>query len=769
MNKPAPEQLKSIPKWVAWKYVKRGGKPTKPPVSPHTGRLASISTPADWGTYDQAVARAQRDGLAGVGFVLTSDDGLTGADLDHVRDAATGNLEPWAAEIVAFGETYTEVSPSGTGLRLFWEGKIDRSIKCDAASVEVYRDGRYLTITGNHVSGTPTEILPAPKTLAALRARAGATTASPPVAEQSSKGSVWRQLNDAALQDLAAWVPDLFGDKAVLNGHGIYRVSSKALGRDLQEDLSISPQGAKDFGVHDMGDAHEGKRSPIDLVMQYGGKDFGAAVEWLRARLGLAPEGRVTVNDFYAYMPGHVYIFTPTREVWPATSVNARLGTVPLLGKDGKPRLDAKGQPEKIPVSVWLDRHRPVEQMTWAPGLPMLIKDRLIAEGGWIEREGVACFNLYRPPTIEPGNAAQADRWLDHVHKVYGDDSDHIVRFLAHRVQRPAEKVNHGLVLGGLQGIGKDTLLEPAKYAVGPWNFSEISPTQMVGRFNGFLKSVILRVSEARDLGEVNRYSFYEHCKPLLAAPPDVLRVDEKNLREHAVLNCCGVVITTNHKTDGIFLPADDRRHFVAWSDLTKEDFVDGYWPALWAWYKDDGIRHVAAYLAELDLSNFDAKAPPKKTQAFWDIVDASRAPEDAEFADVMDALGNPDAITLADIRQKAAGALFEFIEDRKNRRAIPHRLAQCGYEAVRNSDAKDGYWVIKGSRCPVYAKKVLSLGERLAAARKLASEHHAEEQRKAAALAEANKRNSERIAANKLTSEPKRKRAAARKLASGR
>lgn len=184
---------------------------------------------------------------------------------------------------------------------------------------------------------------------------------------------MWRQLNDAALQDLLAWVPDLFGDKAVLNGHGTYRVSSKVLGRDLQEDLSISSQGIKDFGVHDMGDAREGKRTPIDLVMQYGGKDFGAAVEWLRARLGLAPEGRVTVNDFYAYMPGHVYIFTPTREVWPATSVNARLGTVPLLGKDGKPRLDAKGQPEKIPASVWLDRHRPVEQMTWAHRIIFLV------------------------------------------------------------------------------------------------------------------------------------------------------------------------------------------------------------------------------------------------------------------------------------------------------------------------------------------------------------------------------------------------------------
>ena len=61
--------------------------------------------------------------------------------------------------------------------------------------------------------------------------------------------------------------------------------------------------------------------------------------------------------------------------------------------------------------------------------------------------------------------------------------------------------------------------------------------------------------------------------KAITAAPPDVLRVDEKHLREYSVFNVCGVIITTNHKTDGIYLPADDRRHFVAWSTLSKDDF----------------------------------------------------------------------------------------------------------------------------------------------------------------------------------------------------
>src|SRR5437763_9885866 len=169
-------------------------------------------------------------------------------------------------------------------------------------------------------------------------------------------------------------------------------------------------------------------------------------------------------------------------------------------------------------------------------------------------------------PAIARGDAAKAGRWLDHVHYVFPDKAEHIINWLAHRVQRPQDKINHALVLGGPQGIGKDTILEPVKYAIGPWNFHEASPQQILGRFNGFLKSVILRVSEARDLGEFDRFVFYDHMKAYTAAPPDVLRVDEKFMQEHSIINCCGVIITTNHKTNGIYLPADDRRHFIAWS-----------------------------------------------------------------------------------------------------------------------------------------------------------------------------------------------------------
>lgn len=248
-----------------------------------------------------------------------------------------------------------------------------------------------------------------------------------------------------------------------------------------------------------------------------------------------------------------------------------------------------------------------------------------------------------------------------------------------------------------------------------------------LGRFNGFLKAVVLRISEARDLGEFDRFKFYDHMKAYTAAPPDMLRVDEKHLREYPILNCCGVIITTNHKTDGIFLPAEDRRHFVAWSDLTKEDpkFQGAYWENLWAWYAGGGIGHVAAYLRARNIGGFDAKAPPPKTAAFWAIVDSSRSPEEPELADLIDYLGNPAALTLRKLQEAASATnshdFADWLKDRKNRRVIPHRLEKSGYVPVRNPDAaSDGHWKIGGVRQAVYASKTLAPSDQIARAREL-------------------------------------------------
>ena len=85
------------------------------------------------------------------------DDGITGVDLDHVVDLETSRIEPWAQSIVDELNSYAEISPSGTGLRIFVFAKLppkDRKV----GDFECYESGRYMTVTGNHLPGTPATI-----------------------------------------------------------------------------------------------------------------------------------------------------------------------------------------------------------------------------------------------------------------------------------------------------------------------------------------------------------------------------------------------------------------------------------------------------------------------------------------------------------------------------------------------------------------------------------------------------------------------------------
>lgn len=306
---PALAELRTYRQWVAWKWERRatakGHSWTKPPVNPSNGFGASHSQPRTWGRYEDAVAAVDKRDLAGVGFVLTERDPFIGFDLDKCRNPETGEIEPWAAEILALAETYAEESPSGTGVRLIGRGAIEKVTKCDPAHVEIYASLRYLTITGRHIAGTPAEIREAPQTLEALHQRVAAHTkapavpatlprpASPLVQHVAGEGAsdFFRTVNDLALASLEAWVPSLFPSARRQSGTGGYRITSRDLGRDLEEDLSITSQGCVDFGVHDMGDARDGKRTPVDLVIEHGGApDPKDAALWLCDRLGRDPE-----------------------------------------------------------------------------------------------------------------------------------------------------------------------------------------------------------------------------------------------------------------------------------------------------------------------------------------------------------------------------------------------------------------------------------------------------------------------------------------------
>src|SRR5690242_19583004 len=103
-------------RWVAWRY-ESGGE--KPPYDSRIWRPASVTDPAAWESFDEALAFSRRRGMAGVGFVFAEGDPYSGVDLDDCRVPLTGAIQGWAEEIVREQGSYTEVSPSGTGLKVF--------------------------------------------------------------------------------------------------------------------------------------------------------------------------------------------------------------------------------------------------------------------------------------------------------------------------------------------------------------------------------------------------------------------------------------------------------------------------------------------------------------------------------------------------------------------------------------------------------------------------------------------------------------------------
>jgi hypothetical protein len=177
---PRPQALRVIPEnipcdlrerrqWVTWRLEpKKPKKPnprpkdwTKVPYSPGTDRKASSTDPATWGTFTDALAAYRRGGCDGIGFVLhpasDTSEQFVGIDLDGCRDPETGEVEPWAREIVATLRSYTEASATGTGLRIFLRATLPPGGN-RKGNFEVYDRGRYLTVTGHVLEGEPRTI-----------------------------------------------------------------------------------------------------------------------------------------------------------------------------------------------------------------------------------------------------------------------------------------------------------------------------------------------------------------------------------------------------------------------------------------------------------------------------------------------------------------------------------------------------------------------------------------------------------------------------------
>lgn len=160
--------LAASPHWVTWRWVTRaGGRRDKPPFNPRNpDAFASTRRPDSWAGFDLAAAAVARNQADGVGYVLLLDERLIALDLDDCRDPRTGALEPWAIALVEEADSYTEITPSGTGLRILGLNEsiatsLHHTIRKEPGQVEIYhRCPRFITVTGTRQPDTPDALRP---------------------------------------------------------------------------------------------------------------------------------------------------------------------------------------------------------------------------------------------------------------------------------------------------------------------------------------------------------------------------------------------------------------------------------------------------------------------------------------------------------------------------------------------------------------------------------------------------------------------------------
>lgn len=415
------------------------------------------------------------------------------------------------------------------------------------------------------------------------------------------------------------------------------------------------------------------------------------AKAWVRKRHAL--------TDYWFDVSQGKFWHAPTKQLIAKEDLDA------LIPLDLWPtRENARGElrpvkPSKV-LMEW-DTGQMVESSVWWPGEERLVRDVYSSEAGFKRAEGHLCFNSYDPPDYEQFRKSEgsADLWIEHVKNLYPDpeEHEHFFDWAAHMLQRPEEKCNHGIVLAGEQGIGKDSLLLPLRHGVGHWNTAEIGPDDVQSGFNPFVKSVLIVVNEVRPHHEDFRATaFYNAMKPLLAAPPEQLVMNQKYQKPLVVKNVCRVVMTTNDPM-ALHIPEGDRRLFMMTSlvdspRLNPEAFDEGYFGRLHQSFRRGGLDAVVTWLMDRRLADWDPAAPPPTTEGKKSVQVATssfqNSPVDELVETLLEEFPEPQAVIFgSDLAQFARARFFDSADDLISKlkgKSVHYAMERRGYRPSR-------------------------------------------------------------------------------------
>ena len=270
-------------------------------------------------------------------------------------------------------------------------------------------------------------------------------------------------------------------------------------------------------------------------------------------------------------------------------------------------------------------RVQKVDRLDYAPRQTAVFKEGNIVYG-----------NLWNDGDQPVGKPGDASPWQRHFELLgWGEERKHVEQWMAYTLRHPENKINHMLLFGSGEGCGKDWLLYPLTKGMGD-NGYVISGEELTSDFDDYLLSTkYLHINETDLADHKKAVQVSNKLKPIAAAPPERLTVNQKGIKRIRVRNIVNGTMTTNSYVP-MKLNGPSRRFFALWSHLntrgddgqTKKEWSD-YWNDHWAWMKNGGWEHVLYHLLNVvDLSDFKPAAPPMVTEFLKEIQESSKSPQ---------------------------------------------------------------------------------------------------------------------------------------------
>ena len=625
--KNVPKAMRQERRWCTWRFVSKGEgkKPAKVPTP-------TVAQAERWLTFDEALASAPPAEAGGIGFMLGA--GWGGIDLDnHCNDV--GTLDALAIDVTQRVRTYTEYSPSGLGLKLFFKTAQSGHGVDHEKGIEVYTEGRFFTVTGDVVAG------------------------SCEVAEDVDLEYVLA-LTGEKVSDRGSAAGELHNLKGPVPAWDIERVrtelSDKVNVEDyepwLQVGMALHHQGGGAVEWLELWDEWSSRSSKYaglaDLESRWDGfnhqKLTGKGAFTLRSLIkehGLAAGGDSKLAR--AGAPDWVLPYVYVKWVDELYNSNTRMmETVTSFRAEHQFRMaDWKNDKGSIP-EVWKYANQywavpVVEQVTYRPGEPFIFKEGSVT---YVNRWSQATY-----PVMPDGPFSEAAKtaiavMLAHFAKLYPAEEErmHLLYWIAHHVQRPGVRVRWMPCLVGVQGSGKTYIARLCQAILGLENVQIIEATHLHSQFNEWAEGASMTwIDELRQLG-TSPGQIYQAMLSLIAN--DTVNVNGKFKKLRSTKNTSSYAATTNARADAFALPPEDRRVFVIADAVTAEEAKkldrEGYFERLFDATLPEGGA-LRRYFMEMEIpADFRPDGRALETRAKQAMQVAQMPEEDYAFEEAI-------------------------------------------------------------------------------------------------------------------------------------